>query len=126
MEIEDHSVRVDVAGLFPVLVDNFIGCRMVDVPTVEIGDTIEPRIKAVAVGAAVVDVPIADAAVVDVAFFDSVVVNSVVVKADAEILVVGAAFNVLDVDLTDCGAVALSMVEVDEMDDELKLRAPSQ
>jgi hypothetical protein len=131
-DVEDHSFRVDVAASVPVLVDNSIGCRMVDVPTVKTDDTIEPRTKAVAVGAAVVDAPIADAAVVDVVFVDSVVVNSVVansvvVETDAEKLVVRAAFNVLDVDPTDCSVVALGMVDIDELDaDELKLFAPSQ
>lgn len=135
MEIEDvgdHSVRVNVAGSVPVLVDNSIGCRMVDVVSVKTGETIEPIIKAVGLGTAVVDTPIVDTAVVDAAFFgsvvvNSVVVNSVVVETGADKLVVGAAFNVFEVDLADCSAVDLSMVDVDEMDaDELKLRAPSQ
>lgn len=125
MEIEDvgdHSVRVNVAGSVSVLVDNSIGCRMVDVLSVKTGDTIEPIIKAVGLGAAVVDTPIVDTAVVDAAFF-----GSVVVETGADKLVVDTAFNVFEVDVSDCSAVDLSMVDVDETDaDELKLRAPSQ
>ena len=94
--------------------DSSIGFLVVHVPVVEKGNTIELRIKALAVDGAVVDVVVT-------------LVGFVVVAVDTDEVIVGAAFNMLDVDLTDGSVVAVSIIDVDEKDvAELRLPVSSQ
>ena len=102
-DIEQRFVRVDVAASVAIPVDSSIGFLVVHVPVVEKGNTIELRIEALAVDGAVVDVVVA-------------LVGFVVVAVDTDEVIVGAAFNMLDVDLTDGSVVAVSIIDVDEKD----------
>lgn len=87
---------------------------MLYVPVVEKGNTIELTIEALAARVAVLDVVV-------------VFVDSVVVAVNTAEVMVGAAFNMLDVDLTGGSVVAVSIIDVDERDvAELKFPVPSQ
>lgn len=87
---------------------------MLHVPVVEKGNTIELTIEALAAREAVFDVVV-------------VFVDSVVVAVNTAEVMVGAAFNMLAVDLTGGSVVAVSIIDVDEKDVvELKFPVPSQ